>query len=162
MLEDSQQIEIQAKADRIYSYLEEQSTKFPLGFLDYRPFFVMRLILIGEPARAMRVLFKGKSFGNSEGEKLRLAVGDNYGPFCLIEAVPGQKYFFRLRTSVKLFDLETGYLMFPGEKNTLLRFDLLAHDPSLIQRAYWKIVKPFHQVLTRRVLRIIKKRMESA
>ena len=162
MIEDSHAIIINAKPSAVYKYIEEMETKFPIySFLDYRPLVALRLIIIGEPKDGFRMLLHGrKYFHKRRGENKIMALGNCYGPFELIESVRGEKYWFKLKTRLGLFDLEAGYLLEPVGEETLLSLALVSPSPNSIQRLYWCLVNPVHKLFSKKVLSVIKSEFE--
>ncbi|MCL4472400.1 MAG: hypothetical protein M1455_00450 [Actinobacteria bacterium] len=162
MIEDSHAVIIKATPNIVYKYVEEMETKFPIySFLDTRPFIALRLILIGEPKAGFRMLLHGrKHFQNLRGKKKMMTIGDYYGPFKLIEATEGKKYWFKLKTRLGLFDLEAGYLFEPMGEETLLSLSLLSPNPNSMQRLYWRLVNPIHILFSKKVLSSIKAEVE--
>ena len=89
-----------------------------------------------------------------------LAQGESYGPFRLVETMEGEKYFFSLDTS--FFRLDAGYLLKPAAGGAVLRLNLVSANPNRLQRTYWSLVRPVHNLLARKTLRIIKDDVEKA
>lgn len=161
LIEDNHTIVIKAPPVAVYMHLEEMETKFPIySFLDSRPFIALRLILIGEPKTGFKMLLRGrKHFQKLRGKRMKL--GDYYGPFKLIEAIEGKKYWFELRTKLRLFDLKAGYLLEPAGEGTLLSLSLLSSNPNSMQRLYWRLIKPAHMLFSKKVLSTIKAEVEA-
>jgi len=163
MITDSQSTIIKSTPKDVYMHIAQRGNKFPVfKLLDMRPFLALRLIGVGDLKKGFTILLKGNIYKKEGQERGRpLAIGDNYGPFKLIEAIDSHKYFFELKTN--MFNLETGYTLTSHENDTLLSFDLISDDPTLLQRLYWRFpTKPLHQLLARKVVNELKKEIENA
>lgn len=163
MIEDSHAVIIRANPITVYKHIEEREAKFPIySFLDSRPFVALRLVLIGELRTGLKMLWHGrKFFQKQKGEKKIITVGESYGPFKLIEAIEGEKYWFKLKTRLGLFDLEAGYLFKPVGEETLLSLSLVSPNPNLMQRLYWRMVSPIHKLFSKKVLSLLKSEVEA-
>jgi hypothetical protein len=47
------------------------------------------------------------------------------------------------------------------ENRTKLKFFLVTENPSLSEKIYWILVKPVHLILARKVLKVIKTKVEN-
>lgn len=155
-------VTIEAAPITVYQHIADKEVKFPVySFLDSRLFLAFRLIAIGEPKAGFRLLLRGRAY-KSNGLRGKLNVGDFYGPFQLMEASEAEKYLFRLKTKLGLFDLKAGYLLDQyGADTTTLSLIILSESANFLQRWYWRLVKPVHGLLARKVLNSIKKEVEA-
>lgn len=162
MIECSHSIKVNAGVQQLYEHIEKMPNKFPVfRVLERWPFLAMRVFFIGDFWSGVRMLCSPNHVRYARKRMARpLAPGDSYGPFRLVETVEGEKYFFSLDTS--FFRLDAGYVLEPAAGGAVLRLDLVSANPNQLQRMYWSIVRPAHNLLARKTLRIIKEDVEKA
>jgi hypothetical protein len=89
---------------------------------------------------------------------LKLNEGDKMGPFTLTELKKPIKYHFSLKSL--FFNCQTGYSLHTKNGVTVLCFDLFAENPTLKEKIWWFVFKPFHGLLANKVLHVIKNKIE--
>lgn len=154
MIEHSVQIRIDSSPEAVFSLIETMPNKFPVyRVLETKPVFFLRLLFVG----GLRAAIDATSVHRSEDQRI-LRIGDSMGPFTLTKSEKPSKYWFDLKSL--FFNCRTGYSLAACGGNTILELDIIAENPSPMERAWWFLIKPIHGVLARKVLRIIKESAE--
>jgi hypothetical protein len=155
MIIDQRQISINSSPEKIFDFIERMPNKFPVyKLLETKPFFFIRILLVDGLRAALNAISVVRS-----DDALILQVGDTMGPFTLSESEKPRKYWFTLKSF--FFDCRTGYSLKAIDGKTTLGFDLIAEDPSLMEKVWWFLFKPLHGILARKALRIIKEHVEN-
>jgi hypothetical protein len=154
MIQDRRRLVLKASSQVVFDVIERMPNKFPIyGFMEKGPFFFLRILLVdgfGSARAAARL---------SRPEKeLRLEIGDTLGPFTLIESEKPTRYWFSL--NAVFFECRTGYSLSPLDGGTELCFDLIAENPTFVERLWWLAFKPFHVLFADKVLQVIKEKTE--
>ena len=155
MIQDRRQIKIKASPKCIFDLIETMPNKFPIyKVLETKPFFFLRILIVYGLRKAIAAASVKKPC-----DVLKLNVGDSIGPFTLIESEKPTKYWFTLRSL--FFNCKTGYYLEKDNDMTTMYFDLISENPSFKEKTWWFFVKPFHVVFARKVLIVIKRKVES-
>ena len=155
MIQDEKHIEIDAPPEKIFGFIETMPNKFPVyKILETKPFFFLRLLFVDGFRAAVEVMRIEKAKNT-----FVLNLGDSMGPFQLTELEKPLKYGFTLRSF--FFNCQTGYSLSSNGKMTTLYFDLIAQDPRFTEKVWWFFVKPIHGLLAKKVLKVIKGKVES-
>ncbi len=155
MIEDRRQIRINAPPETVFALIETMPNKFPVyKIMDAKPVVFLRLALVD----GLRSAIKANRVERPV-DRLVLRVGDSMAPFELTEVVSPTRYWLALRSF--FFNCRTGYTLNGDGTTTVLHFDTIAENPKPGEKLYWFLVKPFHILLARKVLRVIKQRAEA-
>lgn len=153
MIQDRRKIEIRASSQDIFDLIDSMPNKFPIyRFLEAKPFFFFRMLLVDGLSSAWKASKLDRAFNE------KLSVGDKMGPFTLTRFERPRKYQFSLRSF--FFNCQTGYSLSAISYGTELRFDLIAENPTLKEKVWWFLFKPFHGLFAKKVLHVIKGRVE--
>lgn len=154
MIQDQRHILINAPIEKVFSIIETMPNKFPVyRVLETKPFVFLRLLLVDGYRSAIKISKTKKPI-----DKIVLNTGDSFGPFTLTEVESPYKYLFTLKSF--FFDCQTGYTLSANKTQTRLNFDLIADNPSNIEKLYWIFVKPIHGLLAQKVLKEIREKAE--
>lgn len=155
MIQDKRQIQIMASPEIIFGLIETMPNKFPVyKFLEIKPFLFIRILLVDGLRTAIEAIKVERP-----NDVLILNVGDSMGPFTLTESERPYKYMFTLRSV--FFNCRTGYSLSSNGNMTTVSFDLIAENPSFLNKVWWFFIKPFHVIFANKVLRVIKEKVES-
>ena len=155
MIQDQQYIIINEPPETVFGLIETMPNKFPVyKIMETKPFLVLRILLVDGLDSAIKMIKHGKTNDMTE-----FNVGDSMGPFELTDVDKPLKYLFTLKSF--FFNCQTGYTLSAVETGTKLNFILVADNPKLSEKLYWYIVKPFHLILAKKVLKTIKSMIES-
>ncbi len=154
MIRHKRETQIKSSPDVIFALIETMPNKFPVyKILETKPFLFLRLLLVDGFHAAI------EAAGVKRPEDiLILNVGDSMGPFTLTESEKPLKYWFTLTSF--FFKCQTGYSLSSNGNTTTLNFDLIAENPSFMEKVWWLFIKPLHGLFANKVLRVIKKRVE--
>lgn len=154
MIIDQRQITINSSPEKIFDFIERMPNKFPVyKILETRPFLFLRILLVD----GLRAAFNAISVVRPD-DVLILHVGDTMGPFTLSESEKPKKYWFTLKSF--FFNCRTGYSLKADDGQTILSFDLIAENPSLMENVWWFLFKPLHGIFANKALRVIKANIE--
>ncbi len=155
MIQDQRQIIIDAPQEKVFALIETMPNKFPAyKVLETKPIFFLRALFVDGIRSAIKTIKIEKP-----NDTLILHAGDSMGPFELTEIEKPFKYWFTLKSF--FFNCQTGYTLSSNETKTILNFDLAADNPRPVEKLYWFFVKPFHLLLAKKVLRVIRDKVES-
>ena len=155
MILDQKYIHINSSPERVFRLIETMPNKFPIyKMLETKPIVFLRMLLTDGFSTAC----KGVNY-NKKIDSLMLNIGDSMGPFRLTEVKRPSKYWFNVESC--LINCRTGYSLSADENRTKLNLDITAEDLKFREKVYWFLVKPFHYIFAKKVLRIIKERAES-
>jgi len=154
LIRDHRQITINAPPEKVFDLIETMPNKFPVyRILETKPFFFLRVLLVD----GLRSAVKAAGFEKPMDIQV-LHVGDSMGPFELTEVEKPSKYWFTLNSF--FFNCRTGYTLNADEAGTKLNFILVADNPGSAEKLYWLLIKPVHILLARKVLKVIRKKVE--
>lgn len=154
MIRDRHQIQIEALPETVFEFIDTMPNKFPVyRIMETKPLLFFRILFVDgfrAAIEAVRVE-RPDSF-------LKLNVGDSMGPFQLTGFEKPLIYQFTLRSF--FFNCRTGYSLLGSGDMTTLNFDLIAETPGLMEKMWWVVVKPIHGVLAKKVLKVVKEKVE--
>lgn len=154
MINDQHLIKIEASADQVFKQIEIEP--FPtFNILNTRPFLFLRIALIDGIKTAVRVT-SDKDLSKKKAEPIKL--GTSMGPFTLTEYERPKKYYFTLKSL--FFNCRTGFFLNDTTHGSLLRFDIIAENPSSSEKFWWFFIKPIHALMAHKVLKTIQQRAE--
>jgi hypothetical protein len=155
MIDNRHHILIEESPENIFQFIDQMPNKFPVYKLfETRAVFFIRMLLL-DGRKAAKNTFKYKK----KYQNLVLKEGDQMGPFLLSTYQFPNKYFFTLNSF--FFNCQTGYVIKQKGEQGQLNLDLISENPSRGERIWWFFVKPIHNILSRKVLREIKKRLQN-
>lgn len=144
---------IDEKPEIVYSLIEKMPNKFPVyKILETKPFFFIRMLFLDGFKTAFEIL----RYKKTESD-LILQPGAKLGPFTFAESDFPYKYWFILESF--FFNCQTGYILKKSGTKTQLNLDLIADNPSKSERFWWFFIKPIHGIMSRKVLKEIKNRV---
>lgn len=156
MIQDNRQIEIESFPETVFSLIETMPNKFPIyTILEAQPFFFLRVLLVD----GLRTAIAAAKMDRSNCV-LILSIGDSIGPFTLTESERPFIYWFALRSF--FFNCRTGYSLSAKGNATTLSFQVIAENPSFLERVWWLSTKPFHLIFTNKLLMVIKEKAEGS
>lgn len=154
MIHDSRKIEIRASSEDIFDLIDRMPNKFPIyKFLEAKPLFFIRILLVDGLSSAWEAAKLDRAI-----KELKLSVGDKMGPFTLTGFERPKKYWFTLKSF--FFNCQTGYSLSYNSKGTELSFEMIAENPTLKEKVWWFLFKPFHGLFANKVLNVIKEEVE--
>jgi len=154
MIQDRRKIVIKASSQDIFDFIDKMPNKFPVyKFLETKPFFFLRILFVDGLSSALEAARIERPF-----EELELSLGDTLGPFTLTEFERPKTYLFTLKSL--FFNCTTGYSLSANDNGTELSFELIAENPTLKEKTWWFLFKPFHGLFANKVLSVIKERVE--
>jgi hypothetical protein len=154
MIQDRRKIEIRASSHDIFDLIDRMPNKFPIyKFLEVKPFFFLRILLVDGLSSAWKAARLDRSIN-----ELKLSVGDKMGPFTLTGFERPKKYWFSLESL--FFNCRTGYSLSANDNGAELSFDLIADNPTFKEKVWWFLFKPFHGLFAKKVLNVIKEKVE--
>ncbi len=154
MIQDQRHIIINAPPEKVFALIETMPNKFPVyKLLETKAIFFLRALLVD----GLRSASKTTKIEKPNGIVV-LQVGDSIGPFELTEVEKPFKYWFTLKSF--FFNCRTGYTLSTNETNTTLNFDIVADNPRPVEKLYWFFVKPIHLLMAKKVLKVIKDKVE--
>lgn len=138
----------------IFDLIDIMPNKFPIfEILETKPSLFLRMLLV-DGFRSARDTTKLKG----SDDIMQLDIGDSMGPFTLIESYRPTRYRFSMKSF--FFNCQTGYSLHAKDGGTELSFDLIAENPSLKEKIWWFLFKPFHFLFANKALRVIKNKVE--
>jgi len=138
----------------VFQYIDSMANKFPVySFLETRPFFFFRILFVDGFKAAKEAIKVDRDI-----EKNIMAIGDLMGPFKLMKRNSPEEYSFSLESF--FFNCITGYKLDLIDGSTRLNLFLFNNDPKLKEKLWWVIMKPFHYVFSKKVLKNIKEYLE--
>jgi len=72
----------------------------------------------------------------------------------------GHKDALNLVIGPYFFSCQTGYSLTANSNGTELGFDLISENPTLKEKVWWFLFKPFHGLFANKVLSVIKEKVE--
>ena len=144
---------IEETPERVFFLIERMPNKFPVyRILETKPFIFIRMLLVDGFKTAVKLSKYNKSTSD-----MILNIGDGFGPFTLTELKNPNKYWFTLKSL--FFNCQTGYIIEQQGQKTQLSLDIIADNPSKAERFWWFFIKPIHGIMSRKVLKEIKNRV---
>lgn len=158
---DRRTIEIHARPEEVFDYIEKLPMKFPtLKILETRPFMFLRISLVDGIKEGFKIAVDKSCHDDIlKKEAEPMSLGSSFGPFTLSEIERPKKYVFTIDSF--FFKGKTGYFFSPNGGDTILHFDTSSGNLSKKEILWWSLIKPIHAVLASLVLRNIRKGIES-
>lgn len=160
-LHDERSIYIEKDAEAVFDHIETMPSKFPtFAVFETRPFLFIRLALVDGIRSAWKVIANREFIGDLQGKvPKRLEAGSSMGPFTLSKIERPGIYYFDIDSF--FFRGETGYRVLPEEGGCRVWFDCRSDGLRRIDRAWWRIIRPVHVFMAKKVLRSLKRDVES-
>ncbi|MBN2079959.1 MAG: hypothetical protein JW838_13415 [Spirochaetes bacterium] len=160
-LYDERSIYVEKDAEAVFEHIETMPSKFPtFAVLETRPFLFVRLALVDGIRSAWKVITNRDFISELHGKVMkRLEIGSSMGPFTLSVVERPDRYYFEIDSF--FFSGETGYRVVPAEGGCRVWFDCRSDGKRRIDRAWWRIIRPIHIFLAKKVLRALKRDVES-
>lgn len=156
MIQDCVQIQVNASTEAVFDQIDTMPNKFPIyGFMESGPIFFVRVMLVDGFSSAREAMKVDRDI-----DELRLEIGDSMGPFTLSRKKRPFSYYFELDSF--FFNCRTGYHLDNLGLATEVYFILKAENPSFGEKMWWFFVKPIHRLFAKKVLKVIKERVEGA
>lgn len=158
---DRRTIQIHARPEEVFDYIENLPMKFPtLKILETRPFMFLRISLVDGIREGFKAAFnKHYHYGVLQWESGLSRLGASFGPFTLTGIERPKKYVFTIDSF--FFKGKTGYFFSPSGGDTILQFDTISGNLSKKEILWWRLIRPIHAILAGLVLRNIRKGIES-
>ena len=154
MIQDQKQILVNAKPEEVFALIETMPNKFPVyRILETRPLLFLRILFVDGFHPALNLMSIKKP-----NDIFVMQAGDSLGPFKLTELEKPIRYWFTLKSF--FFDCRTGYTLSAYESKTILNFDIISDNPTLMEKLWWFFVKPIHSLMAKKVLKVIKNEVE--
>ena len=154
MIQSKETMRISSSPDVVYGVIETMPNKFPIyKVLETKPFLFLRMTLVDGLHVAIKSIRTERPTSN-----LIMNIGDSFGPFTLRKADRPREYWFSLESF--FINCQTGFSLTTQNDTTVLDFFILAEKPSIAEKIWWFIFKPFHVIFANKVLRIIREKVE--